>query len=96
MSQSSTLRVTNWKTASGNNAMAFGAGGSITFQGSYQPNAFAFSAWDGADNRPTGVPIGAAGWNSKSTRLEIYHGVDDEGNPLWAVFKGTQFNPTQE
>lgn len=96
MSQSSTLRVTNWKSSGGSSAMTFGSGGSITFQGSYQPNAYAFSTWDGPEFRPLTPPIGSAGWNSKSNRLEIYHGVDAEANPLWAVFASTVFDPTKE
>ena len=29
------------------------------------------------------------GYNLKSNAIEVYAGVDAEGNPLWAVFGGT-------
>lgn len=96
MSTTSILRSNNWNDASGSPVMQFGAGGSISFQSPFVPNAFAFAAWEGSNNRPTGVPIGSAGWNSANKRLEIYHGVDAELNELWAVFSGIEFNPDNE
>ncbi len=90
MSTTSSLNISIFKNEGNSNAMTFGSGGSITFNGSFGPNAYAFNTWEDANARPTtGLTIGGMGYNLKSNAIEVYAGVDAEGNPLWAVFGGT-------
>ena len=89
MSATSALRIDNIETVAGAAVLGFGTGGSMSFNGSYAPANFGIPRWDGNGNRPTGVPLGSFGWNSKNTRLEIYIGIDSQtGDPLWVVFDG--------
>jgi|TARA_B100001250_G_scaffold41613_1_gene32882 hypothetical protein len=90
MATTSSLNITTFKNEGNSNAMTFGSGGSITFNGSFGPNAYAFNCWDDNNSRPTtGLTIGGMGYNKQSNALEVYAGTDAEGNPLWAAFTGT-------
>tara|TARA_B100000427_G_scaffold65644_1_gene52135 strand:- start:2544 stop:2849 length:306 start_codon:yes stop_codon:yes gene_type:complete len=90
MAISSSLNIQTFKNEPGSSAMTFGSGGSITFNGSFGPNAYAFNCWEDAKARPTtGLTIGGMGYNIQANAIEVYAGVDAEGNALWAVFSGT-------
>ena len=90
MSGTSALKIDKVQTVSGSQVMTLGAGGSISFDGSFSPSNFGLPQWDGPKNRPTAnLSYGSFGWNSKNNQFECYVGVDAENNPLWAVFSGT-------
>mgnify|MGYP001350558092 CR=1 FL=1 len=90
MATTSSLNLTTFKNEGNSSVMTFGSGGTITFNGSFGPNAYAFNCWDDADGRPTtGLTIGGMGYNIQSNAIEVYAGVDAEGNAQWAVFGGT-------
>ncbi len=90
MATSSSLNIQTWKNEPGSNAMTFGSGGSIAFNGSFGPNAYAFNCWDDSKGRPTsGLTIGGMGYNKDTSAIEVYAGTDAEGNDVWAVFAGT-------
>ena len=89
MSGTSALKIDKVQTVSGSQVMTLGAGGSISFDGSFSPSNFGLPQWDGPKNRPTAnLSYGSFGWNSKNNQFECYVGVDVEGNALWAVFSG--------
>ena len=89
MSGTSALKIDKVQTVSGSQVMTLGAGGSISFDGSFSPSNFGLPQWDGPKNRPTAnLSYGSFGWNSKNNQFECYVGVDAENNPLWAVFSG--------
>ena len=89
MGATSALKIDKVQTVSGSQVMTLGAGGSISFDGSFSPSNFGLPQWDGPKNRPTAnLSYGSFGWNSKNNQFECYVGVDVEGNALWAVFSG--------
>jgi len=51
MSTTSSLNISIFKNEGNSNAMTFGSGGSITFNGSFGPNAYAFNCWEDAKAR---------------------------------------------
>jgi len=93
MSTTSALKIDKVQTVGGSQVMSLGAGGAITFDGSFSPSNFALPQWNGSKARPTSnLSLGSFGWNSKNNQFECYVGVDSENNPLWAVFKGEDIN----
>ena len=53
MGATSALKIDKVQTVSGSQVMTLGAGGSISFDGSFSPSNFGLPQWDGSKNRPT-------------------------------------------
>ena len=97
MSSTSALRIDKLQTVGGSQVMTLGTGGSIAFDGNFNPSNFGIPFWDGSGNRPTsGLSIGSFGFNSKNVRFEVYVGIDSQtGDQLWAAFDGVQLEPEE-
>ena len=94
MSSTSALKIDKLQTVGGSQVMTLGTGGSIAFDGSFNPSNFGIPFWNGSGQRPTsGLSIGSFGWNSKNLRFEVYVGIDSQtGDALWAVFDGKELD----
>ena len=49
---------------------------------------FKMPVWTDASRPTTGLDIGDMGWNTDNNAIEIYNGVNDDGDPVWLSATG--------